>query len=252
MPKTYIVMTATVTPAAGIGNSVRVDPQVRLDEYLQALRYYAALPNELVAGILFLENSGCSFEAFERVKQELGAGKDIRFLSTSSDYPAEKGKGYGEFFMLDQGIAHLRALGLAGDTTVWKVTGRLIVKNMAEVLRAAPKSFDLYADFRHLPLIGKKLGGNHWLETRLFAVSLDGYDRYLRGHYGDGYVIEYAFHDLLYPIARSDRRIVPRFRIDVRFEGFSGYSNKSYSSPEYRLKGAIRVFTRAWLPFVWI
>jgi hypothetical protein len=252
MQKTIVVMTATVTPASGIGNSVRMDPQLRLDEYLRAFRYYAALSDELVSGIVLLENSGCSFAAFEKAAAEAGPGKQFVFLSTRADYPAEKGKGYGEFFMLDQGVAHLRQLGLPGDTRLWKVTGRLIVKNMAAVLRAAPAAFDLYADFRHLPLVGRRLGGNHWLETRLLACTLDGYERYLRGHYGDGYVIEQAFHDRLYPLARSDRRIVPRFRLDVRFDGFSGYSNKSYSSPEYRLKGAIRSFTRTVMPFLWL
>lgn len=250
---TFIVMTATITPAAGIGNSVRVDPAVRLQEYLDAFRFYAALPDDLVHGILFLENSGQDFAPFREVQRQLGTSKRIEFLSTRSDYPAEKGKGYGEFLMLDQGMAHLRALGLPGDTQVWKVTGRLIVKNMARMLAKAPKAFSLYADFRHVPLVGAKLGGNEWLELRLVAASLDGYDQYFRGHYGDGYVIERAFFDRLFPLLKSrPAGVYPRFRTQPSLVGFSGYSNKSYASLEYRLKGWLRDFTRAFLPFVWI
>jgi hypothetical protein len=161
--RTLIVMTATITPAQGIGNSVRVDPALRLSEYLEAFRHYASLPDELVQGILFLENSGHDLTPFRELQRTLGTRKQIEFLSTSTDYPAEKGKGYGEFLMLDQGMSHLRAQGWPGDTQVWKVTGRLIVKNMARMVRQAPPAFALYADFRHVPVLGSRLGGtNGW------------------------------------------------------------------------------------------
>lgn len=251
--RTLIVMTATITPAQGIGNSVRVDPALRLSEYLEAFRHYASLPDELVQGILFLENSGHDLTPFRELQRTLGTRKQIEFLSTSTDYPAEKGKGYGEFLMLDQGMSHLRAQGWPGDTQVWKVTGRLIVKNMARMVRQAPPAFALYADFRHVPVLGSRLGGNEWLELRLVAFSLDGYDRHFRGHYGDGYVIERAFFDRLFPLVQTrPQGVHPRFRTQPELEGFSGYSNKSYSSLEYRMKGAIRSLTRTALPFLWI
>lgn len=69
--RTLIVMTATITPAPGIGNSVRVDPALRLSEYLDAFRHYASLPDELVQGILFLENSGHDLTPFRELQRTL-------------------------------------------------------------------------------------------------------------------------------------------------------------------------------------
>lgn len=253
MPSAHLLLTATITPAAGIGATQRVDPGVRLAEYLKAFEFYLGLPDDRVAGIVLLENSGHDLSAFERLARERGSSKRVITLSTSPDYPANRGKGYGEFFMLDQGLAQLRALGLPGDTPLWKVTGRLIVHNMARMIATAPERFELYADFRHVPWIGHRFGGNDWLELRLIAMTLDGYDRYLRGHYGDGYVLEHAFFQRLFPLlGPAHPGIHPRFRTQPELVGHSGHSNKSYTSLEYRLKGALRVFTRRHLQFLWL
>ena len=249
----YIILTATVTPAMAIGNTIRSDPQLRLQEYLSAFDFYWSLPDQLVAGIVLLENSGHSFENFENIVKSKACLKEVFFISTTQDYPAENGKGYGEFFMLDQGIQQLRLNGLTGGSLLWKVTGRLIVKNMREMLEEAPDTFSLYADFRHIPFFGKRLGGNEWLELRIAAMSLDGYDKYFRNHFSDGYVIEHAFFERLYPILKQrDTSVYPRFNTQPELLGVSGYSNKSYSSFEYKIKGLIRKISRKITPWFWI
>lgn len=250
----YIAMTATITPAAGIGATQRVDAQVRLTEYLRAFEFYLSLPDELVTGIVLLENSDHDLSPFVEQARAEGTAKQVICLPVSPDYPAQRGKGYGEFLMLDRGLTRLRAMGLPGNTRLWKVTGRLIVQNMSTMLQTAPRNFALYADFRHVPLIGHRLGGNDWLELRLFATTLDGYDRYLRGHFGDGYVLEHAFFARLRPLVGQPHAtdIVPRFRTQPELQGRSGHSNKDYQGLEYRMKGALRAFTRRHLQFLWL
>lgn len=254
---TFIAMTATVTPAAGIGTTARADAATRLAEYLEAFQFYLALPDELVHGLVLLENSGHDLTPFTELARALGTRKQVHCLPVSPDYPAQRGKGYGEFLMLDRGLTQLRALGVSADARLWKVTGRLIVRNMAAMVHSAPPRFALYADFRHVPLIGHRLGGNDWLELRLIAVTMDGYDRYLRGHFGDGYVLEHAFFARLRPLVErrpggGDADIVPRFRVQPEWQGRSGHSNQDYRSRGYRLKGALRAFTRRHLQFLWL
>ena len=52
----YVVMTATVSPPAGVDVEALV-PSARRREYLDALAFYAGLPDELVQGVLLFENS---------------------------------------------------------------------------------------------------------------------------------------------------------------------------------------------------
>jgi len=252
-PLNFLLLTATISIPQGMGATAQVDPEVRLQQYLDAFAYYWALPDEAIDGIVLTENSGYDFAAFQAICDANPCGKRFIPVSTSTDYPSSKGKGYGEFFMLDQALERLRQEGMPGDTRFWKTTGRLKIRNLAEMTRTAPDTFTVYGDFRRVPFVGRRLGGNEWVELRLIAMTLDGYDRFFRGHYDDGYVIEQPFFDRLYPLYRAGGSgIVPRFRRQPEFVGVSGWSNKNYDGLEYRLKGALRRNLRRWAPGFWL
>src|ERR1700712_1262045 len=94
-----ILMTATITPPAGMPGTVRSDPKLRLDEYLAAFQNYIAADDDYVGQIIVLENSDSDLTEFERIARESGSRKKIQLINTSSDYPAQMGKGYGEILM---------------------------------------------------------------------------------------------------------------------------------------------------------
>jgi hypothetical protein len=84
-------------------------------------------------------------------------------------------------------------------------------------------------------------------------MSVGVYDQFFRGHYGDGYVIEYAFFERLFPqLQKLGSGIYSRFFVQPKFIGVSGYFNKSYASLGYRFRGAIRGLTRKFIPCFWL
>jgi hypothetical protein len=249
-----LVMTATIQPPPGMPGTARSDPGQRRGEYLAAFQSYLDIDDGLLDQIVIFENSDADLSDFAAAAEKAKTRKKIQLITTPSDYPADRGKGYGEFLMMDWGISELTSRGAIDQTTkMWKVTGRLNVRNIATVLRTAPKSYAVYCDLRNVPVIGESLGGNRWMELRLFSFTLPAYNALFRGQYGVGMVLEKEFFPIVDQVFRSKAfQVYPRFRTQPVFEGFSGFSNASYTSFSYRMKNAIRRFGRSFAPWVWL
>jgi hypothetical protein len=234
--------------------SVRNDPQLRLKEYLEAFHFYLGVDDMLADQIVIMENSDADLGPFARVAAERNSKKRLQLINTSSDYPSAKGKGYGEFRMIDEGLSRLIVSGaIQMDTPVWKLTGRLKLLNIAEMLATAPTGYDFYCDLRSVPFIGERLGGNDWMELRVFSFTPAGYDKRLRGQYDSAYVLEKAFFTLLTRTTETDAvRVVPRFRRQPRLSGVSGHSNRSYETVGYRAKNTLRSIVRVLAPRLWL
>ncbi len=249
-----LLMTATINPPSGMMGSVRNDPDLRLKDYIDAFKFYLSIDDAIIDQIVILENSDSDLHVFTEIASEFKSKKAIHLVNTSSDYPAEKGKGYGEFWMLDQGIERIFSSGAISKTTqIWKVTGRLMVKNIDALVRSAPSDYTIYCDLRNAPLIGESLGGNQWMELRIFSFTYKGYMKYLRGKYDMGYVLEKElFSVMVNALPVQGNRMVPRFVDQPVISGFSGFSSKSYESPAYLTKLAIRQFSRRFFPGLWL
>lgn len=249
-----LVMSATVSPPKAMIGSARNDPDQRLLEYQEAFRFYLRLPDQYVDTLVVFENSGADLEVFRDIAVAAHSKKRLHLVNTTSNYPAEMGKGYGEFMMMDEGLATLLAAGVASHKKFWKVTGRLQIVNIEQMISRAPDDFEMYCDLRNVPLIGDALGGNRWMELRVFGFTMNGYDRYLRGNYGLGIGLETYFFEILYAAIKNGTGtgIVPRFRVQPVIDGFCGYNNKSYLSLEYRLKNLVRSAGRIVFPNLWL
>jgi hypothetical protein len=249
-----LVMSATITPAQGMPGTARSDPALRRREYLEAFASYLAIDDCLIGQIAVFENSGADLSDFAALADSAGTKKAIHLIHAPSDYPADRGKGYGEFYMMDFGLDALAARKAIDDKTkLWKVTGRLKMRNIAAVLGSAPPVYDIYCDLRDVPFIGEKLGGNRWMELRLFSFTMPAYNALFRGQYGVGDVLEKEFFPLVEQALRAKTfKVYPRFRQQPVFEGYSGFSNASYTSASYRLKNAVRIFGRTFAPWVWL
>lgn len=255
-----LLLTATIEPSARMPNNLRADPALRRRDYEEALAAYLAMPGLDVARILFVENSGADLGSLERVVQQHNPfGRQVEFFSYISDAPPERGKSYAEMEILDRAHAHLSAIE-PPDRKIWKLTGRLIVQNLAALMARAPAEFAIYGDFRDVPYIGESLGGNQWLDTRLIAYSLAGYGQWLLGQKEKSEefpCIERQFFGLLRPhtgaAATGDAAaIVPRFSTTPKFAGICGGSDADYENMTYRIKYAIRETARRIAPGVWL
>ena len=75
-----------------------------------------------VDGIILLENSGFDLAPFRERHARSGSRKTVHLVNVPDDYDHSKGKGYGEFLMIDRGLAQLAASGaIAPEDRLWKV-----------------------------------------------------------------------------------------------------------------------------------
>jgi hypothetical protein len=252
-PPVTLVMTATVSPPAGMPDVARNDPETRLFEYKRALKFYLSA-SDRIQQVVILENSGFNLTEFHDLRDEVNVRKSFRALNTLPSYDFSRGKGYGEFMMIDEGIKWLLREGFVQDRSIiWKVTGRLIVNNINQLIGSMPTRSELYCDLRSVPLIGGSLGGNYWMDLRVFAISVREYMETLAGKYRLGSVLEQEFFPIILArIKESQTTITPRFMIQPHIIGVSGFSNKSYTGFSYRAKSTLRAVTRTFLPGLWL
>lgn len=248
-----IVLTATITPPKGMPESIRNDAKLRMAEYQNAFSHYLSVDDSLVDEIILLENSDADLSPFRAIAKASETRKTISLINTTSNYPPDKGKVYGEFLMLDNGVKEIDRD--RKTKRFWKVTGRLIVLNIAEMIARSPSNYDVYCDMRDVPWIGDLLGGNRWMDLRFFSFTLPAYRKFFEGKYRTLKLFDESkemFSYLLSEKVKGNIHLVPRFIDQPTFQGFSGTTNASYHGWKYRKKDQLRRMTRRFAPGLWI
>src|SRR3954471_4308953 len=77
-----LILTATITPPPGVPILARTDPQLRLQDYIDALKFYLAVPNHVLDRIIFAENSGSDLSKLRALAEE--SDKRVEFGSSGS------------------------------------------------------------------------------------------------------------------------------------------------------------------------
>ena len=91
------------------------------------------------------------------------------------------------------------------------------------------------------------------MDLRVFAITVGEYLERLAGKYDAGYVLEKDFFQIMRTrLKKSPSAVCPRFRIQPKVVGVSGYSNKSYHGSIYTAKTTLRSVTRRILPALWL
>lgn len=249
-----LVMTATIIPAANAAVR-RADPQIRLGDYKQALRYWLRYPHSAADRILLLENSGADLsELHAIVANENPLNKPVEILSVPGNHiPAGTNYGYTEMQMLDEGLALSQ---LRRQTThMIKVTGRLVFPTLGKALdiiaahSAAP--LHLLADCRKLGFPRRGYDAS----TQLFVCSHEFYDRVLRDskremNSTDVRLLEHLIFRKVIPF-KGQPGYYLRFPCNIDPVGYSGFKSKSYNGPGLALSRAIRATLRVVAPDYW-
>ena len=156
-----IVLTATVVPNGVVAASM--NPEVRLAEYMAAIRFY--LP---FAPVIFLENSHYPLEQHPEFCET--ARLSVRRFPPSTN--PERGKGYQEFEMLDAWLA-----AEPQPPARWlKITGRYQVRNIGAFLRECGRE-------RRSELIFDQISRAGMARTYLFYATTNFYRKRLAGIY---------------------------------------------------------------------
>jgi len=257
-----LVLSATITPPANAPALKRRDPALRLADYADAMRFYLGVSDRVVDRIVFIDNSATDLSLLKARCSDVRHAKRVEWISfQGNDHDPTLGKGYGEFRLLDHGIASSDLL--RDDERFWKLTGRLIVRNMESMILSAPREGEVYCDLRDVPLVGHRLGLNYWMDLRLFAMTKRFYMKRLFGRFhelrnrGPYYGPEQFMFDLLLPIWKEElgtraHTVSPRFSLQPVICGRNGHSNRDYRSAGYRVKEWSRAAARVVCPRLWL
>jgi hypothetical protein len=246
-------MTATIETSSRMSNNARRDPQLRRRDYEIALRFYLSLPEGAPQAILFCENSGADLTSLREIAEnENPHERPVDFLSYVSDVPPEHGKSRAELDIIRRAFSDVIARQ-AEPPMVWKVTGRLIVWNLQQIIASRPEHAEMYCDTRSVRALGNLVGANFWVDTRLIGFSPHYFQKYIGG-ISDirKNAIECAVYDAIYEHLEADKAIAPRFKHQPLIHGVCAGSNEDYESRSYRMKTAVRQIARKIAPGVWI
>ncbi|HEY1679971.1 MAG TPA: hypothetical protein VGG04_19795 [Candidatus Sulfotelmatobacter sp.] len=253
-PRFLLVITATITPAAS-AQVKRALPQVRLEDYKRALRFWLSYPHPAAGRILFLENSGADLRELHAIAEsENPQRREVEFLSLPlHEIPAGTNYGYAEMQMLDEGLA-LSQLRPA-TTHLIKVTGRLtfpaLGKALDRVTDAGAAPLELMIDCRKLGLFRR----GYDARVQLFVCSHSFYDRELRGsnremNTSDVRLLEHLIFRKVIPF-KGQPGYHLRFRCNVDPVGYFGFKNRRYDSPRTAFSRGLRGILRAIAPDYW-
>jgi hypothetical protein len=256
-PRYLLVMTATIVPAPN-AQVKRVSPQIRLEDYKRALRFWLRYPHAAAARILFLENSGADLSELRGIaEQENPLGREIEFLSLPvREIPPGGNYGYSEMQMLDEGLALSRLR--PATTHMIKTTGRLTFPALGRALdrielkaRSASANLELMIDCRKLGF--PRRGAD--ARVQLFVCSHGFYDRVLRGANREmGAAGARLLEQLIF------RKVIPflgqpgcylRFPSNIDPVGYFGCKDRRYDSARTAVTRGIRAILRVAAPGYW-
>ena len=253
-PRYLLVMTATVAPPPN-AQVKRFSPQVRLEDYKSALRFWLRYPHAASERILFLENSGADLSDLRAIAQtENPHRREVEFLSLPAhEIPPGTNYGYTEMQMLDDGLA-LSRLRLT-TTHMIKVTGRLtfpaLGKALGRISGSSSASFELMIDCRRLGLFRR----GYDARVQLFACSHTFYDRVLRNsnqemNSTDVRLLEHLIYRKVIPF-KGQPGYYLRFPSNIDPVGHFGFKDRRYDSPRTAVSRGARALLRVIAPNFW-
>ncbi|MEQ8178796.1 MAG: hypothetical protein RIA10_10745 [Amphiplicatus sp.] len=247
-PRNILLMTSTIAPKAGTFALKRADPADRLNDYVKALTFYAGETRRGVFdALVYVDNSGHSLEALRDAAARAGVAEKAEFVSYEADLPVEFSRYYLEAHLLIEAMNRSAVLRAAGEAAIWKVTGRYIVENVAEIVRTQPASFDLYLNLRNSP--------ERVVDFFLAAFRKDAFWKTVGRDIEDYRTTEAGEKILRRKIddgAFSELRIVPRLVRTPKVFGVRGFDGASYGGLKHQAKFYLRAAANRALPWLWI
>ncbi|HEY5369706.1 MAG TPA: hypothetical protein VIJ75_12010 [Hanamia sp.] len=130
--KRVILLTATIEPVRDMIFTKLVDVDLRRKQYIDAIEFYLKMTD---ACILFIENSGTDISNFFIGNINYSRLEFLTYLE--SEDIKNLGKGFGEMRILEHAFKESKFIKNADF--IYKITGRLIVKNINSFLKMAIK-----------------------------------------------------------------------------------------------------------------
>lgn len=233
-----ILLTACINPS-GMSSTALQDPEIRKKQYVFALGFYL---EKTQLPIVFVENTNtdisCEFRGCDIINR-------VEFITFSgNDFDNRKGKGYGEALMIEYALNN--SIFLANNSFVIKITGRLIIENIEELVHEMKMQDCVYANM---------VRGNCGLERKsyFFGAPVE----FLRDFFvankeridesSKVYFERHLYNECLKWKKTGGRG--KEFKRPVLVKGISGSTGKNYPTEKYpRIKALLRYYFHK-LPF---
>ena len=121
-----LILSATIQVPDNARNLKRINVEERKLDYLKAFSFYIdALRNHIIDFIILTDNSGYDLGFLEKTINP-DIRHNVELISYHGlDYTPDKGRGFGEFKLLDYTMNHSHIIQQHGNKSIiWKVTGR--------------------------------------------------------------------------------------------------------------------------------
>jgi len=213
-----------------------VDVNERLLQYTVSIEY-AISHYKSISEIVFCENTDFIYDYALLIKKAADNGKNLEILSFKGDYLniQQKGKGFGEGEIIRYALNKSELLRQCD--CFYKLTGRLIVKNMDKILAATSQK----SCFIYYPKTIYKISKDH-IETYFYKAEKSLYINNLTDAYQevDEPHFQYLEHVFYERLSKTGLR---SFNTLPLISGFSGTSGDSYEPvTKYRLMENINYF----------
>jgi hypothetical protein len=164
MKNQLVILTCTVRTKMTTGMK-RFEEDVRREDYIKAIRAWSKLSEKLGFRILVAENSN----SLESLKSNLVSidNSKLEFVQTQEDQISHiEGNSAGEFKILKE----ILDMGLIPEyiDMVWKVTGRLYVRNFQEIVPPNKPDF----------VVNRFYSPSHLIDTRVIGFSKKSYQTF--------------------------------------------------------------------------
>lgn len=227
------VLTACVSPGTVQWLELR-DNKERLRQYEVALKFY--IKSKEIDKIVFCDNSNYDYSYSREEKLAQKYGKQLEILKYKEDecVVAKRGKGYGEGKIIEYVMHHSKLL--QNETYFYKITGRLIIKNIDDILKCESTKYNYF---------NKNMYCYQTIDTRFFGVNKEMYQKYLINAYrrvndGRRKYLEHCFFETLQSGKISYRNHVP-FPVIC---GMSGTKGKMYRKDDFIMRGLNEILSR--------
>ena len=213
-----------------------VDVNERLLQYTDSLEY-AITHYKSISEIVFCENTDFIYDYAPLKNKAANFGKQLEILSFKGDYRniQQKGKGFGEGEIIRYALDKSELLRQCD--CFYKLTGRLIVKNMDKILAATSQK----SCFIYYPKTIYKISKDH-IETYFYKAEKSLYINNLTDAYQevDERHFQYLEHVFYHRLSKTGLR---SFNTVPLISGFSGTSGDAYEPvTKYRLMENINYF----------
>lgn len=219
--ETLLIITSSVFVSSPLTKIT--DPKEREKQYINSILFYLNETN--INKIVICDNSGFEYSYLKLGIIAQQQNKKIELLSFKGDaYSIEKlGKGYGEGEIMKFILKNSRLL--KDKDFFFKVTGRIIIKNINQIIKSINPSLNYFQTIREVLLFSASK-----VDTRFYFCNKHIFNENLLDIYYfindlEGYYLEHIYYRAL----ERNKIQYNNFKFYPNYVGISGSSGMSYN-----------------------